>query len=307
MVPARWENAAVIPTEPPELLIQTAKCLRGHTVTGYRRDYLGNRFIYVTMSPRARGLSVGVNLSPDKRCNFACVYCDVDRAQPGESARIDLEVLARELGAVLALAREGKLRARPAYQHIPAELCQVQEVALGGEGEPTLSPQFAEAMQILVHTRAVSPPPFFKLVLMTNASSLDTPAVKEGLHHLTFRDEVWVKLDAGTQSQMNIINRTNLTLKKILANIQRLGCQRPIVIQSLFPCFQGQGLSSVELEQYICRLSELKSAGAQITLVQVYSAQQPTAHPQCGHLPLPSLTYIAQRIHEATGLTAQVF
>jgi wyosine [tRNA(Phe)-imidazoG37] synthetase (radical SAM superfamily) len=208
---------------------------------------------------------------------------------------------------VLLAAHQGKLRALPAYRHIPPELSQVQEVALSGEGEPTLAPQFAEALQVVIHTRAVAPQSFFKLVLMTNGSNLDAPAVKHALRQLTLRDEVWIKLDAGTQGQMNIINRTNLTLKKILANIHRLGCQRPLVIQSLFPCFQGQGLSAQELDQYVCRLLELKNAGAQIALVQVYSAQQPTAHPQCGHLPLPTLAFIAQRIQEATGLPAQVF
>ena len=76
------------------LTASPAKCLRGHTVTGYRRDYLGNRFVYVTVSPRARGLSVGVNLSLDKRCNFACIYCDVDRTPP-----IHEEVLASTFGA----------------------------------------------------------------------------------------------------------------------------------------------------------------------------------------------------------------
>ena len=45
------------------------------TAFGAPRDFLENRFVYAVVSPRARGLSVGVNMNPDKTCNFNCVYC----------------------------------------------------------------------------------------------------------------------------------------------------------------------------------------------------------------------------------------
>ena len=44
-----------------------------------------------------------------------------------------------------------------------------------------------------------------------------------------------------------------------------------------------------EIDQYIQRLRELKDAGAMISLVQIYSATRPTAHSECGHLPLQSV------------------
>ena len=56
------------------------------TAFGSPRDFLGNRFVYAVVSPRARGLSIGVNLNPDRECNFDCAYCEVDRHQrPRES------------------------------------------------------------------------------------------------------------------------------------------------------------------------------------------------------------------------------
>ena len=51
------------------------------------RDFLNNRFVYAVVSPRARGLSLGVNMNPDKRCNFDCLYCEVDRATLPEQSR----------------------------------------------------------------------------------------------------------------------------------------------------------------------------------------------------------------------------
>ena len=55
------------------------------------------------------------------------------------------------------------------------------------------------------------------------------------------------------------------------------------------------------------RLKDLKAAGAQISLVQIYSGTRPTPHSECGHLPLKTLSAIARRVREVTGLAAEVF
>ena len=44
---------------------------------GYPRDFLNNRFVYVVISPRARGMSIGVNMNPIVKWNFNRVYCEV--------------------------------------------------------------------------------------------------------------------------------------------------------------------------------------------------------------------------------------
>ena len=204
------------------------------TAFGSPRDFLDNRFVYAVVSARARGLSVGVNLSPDKVCNFNCVYCEVHRnGDPRQP--LDVEVMAGELKKTLIFVRAGRLRERPWYHGLPDELLQLRHVALSGDGEPTLSPRFAEALQAVVHVRALGGFPFFKLVLLTNGTGLDLPQVQEGLKHFTKSDEIWVKLDGGTQAYVNKVNRSEIPLEKILANILLLGRQRPVIIQSLFP------------------------------------------------------------------------
>ena len=52
---------------------------------------------------------------------------------------------------------------------------------------------------------------------------------------------------------------------------------------------------------------ELKQAGAQIALVQIYSATRPTLHSECGHLPLKVLSNIVHTVRQTTGLKAEVF
>ncbi|HWN95641.1 MAG TPA: radical SAM protein [Methylomirabilota bacterium] len=274
---------------------------------GSSRDFIGNRFIYAAISARARGLSVGVNLNPDKQCNFNCTYCEVDRLVPGRSGELDLDAMAAELQTLLALVDAGKLHEHSPYALLPPELLRLRHVAISGDGEPTLCPQFRAAVEMVVHVRATSPRGFFKIVLITNASNLDAPEVQNGLQLLTRRDEIWAKLETGTQTHMAQVNKTDVSLEHILSNILLVARQRPVVIQSLFPALNGQGPTEGEVGQYVQRLKELKDAGAQIKLVQIYSATRPAANSVCGHLPLRTLSQIAQAVRSGTGLKAEVF
>jgi hypothetical protein len=110
-----------------------------------------------------------------------------------------------------------------------------------------------------------------------------------------------------TEVYMAKVNRPKVGMEKVVSNILALGQKRPIVIQSLFPLIDGQEPGGAEIETYASRLQELKDKGAQISLVQIYSATRPTPHSECGHLPLKSLSRIAQTVRAATGLRAEVF
>ena len=299
-------------TGPAELAEKRRKVLARtegapETAFGSPRDFLDNHFVYAVVSARARGLSVGVNLNPDKACNFSCVYCEVPRNGELREQRLDVDAMAAELKRTLIYVRGGRLRERPWYRGLPDELLQLRHVALSGDGEPTLSPAFAEALQAVVHVRALCGFPFFKLVLITNATGLDLPHVQHGLRHFTRSDEVWAKLDGGTQAYVNKVNRSEVPLEKILSNILLLGRQRPVVIQSLFPAINDEEPPLEEIEQYARRLLGLKNGGAQISLVQIYSATRPSLNSASGHLPLRVLSRIAHTVRQMTGLQAEVF
>jgi len=212
-----------------------------------------------------------------------------------------------ELERALESVRSGELAERPCYRSAPPELLELRHVTLSGDGEPTLCSNFVKAVEAVIHLRTRGRFPFFKLVLITNASGLDRPEVAQGLSLFTPRDEIWAKLEAGTQEYMNRVNRPDCPLEKILANILFVARQRPVVIQSLFPSIDGEAPPASEIEAYVQRLRELKEAGAQIPLVQIYSATRPTPHSECGHLPLRTLSHIAQRVREATGLKTEIF
>jgi wyosine [tRNA(Phe)-imidazoG37] synthetase (radical SAM superfamily) len=270
------------------------------------RDFLDHRYAYVVLSPRARGLSVGINLNPTKHCNFDCIYCEVNRrAIVHTDQAVDLSVMAAELQDTLKYVLSGEVRAT--FPTVPADLLTLRHVALSGDGEPTLCPNFAAVVETIVHLRASGRVPYFKTVLITNASGLDRPDVIYAINLLTARDEVWAKLDAGTQAYLDCINAAEVPLATILENIRALGRTRPIVIQTMVPSINGENPFCAELGEYIARLRELKAEGVQISLVQIYSATRPTAHSECGHLPLHTLSSMAKQVRAETGLRTEVF
>ena len=271
------------------------------------REFFGSRLVYLVVSARARGLSIGVNMNPDQRCNFNCAYCEVDRQHPSREPFLDVDAMAGDLEKLLKLAHSGELQNAGHYRNIPADLLKLRHVALSGDGEPTLCPNFLDAVRAVVHVRALGRFPFFKIVLITNAAGLHLRDVQDGLKLFTPHDEIWAKLDAGTQDYMDRVNHPDCPLEKILENILAVARQRPVVIQSLFPLLDHEEPSMEEVKQYAMRLYELKAAGAQIPLVQIYSATRPTPHSRCGHLPLKTLADIARVVRAASGLQTEVF
>jgi wyosine [tRNA(Phe)-imidazoG37] synthetase (radical SAM superfamily) len=186
-------------------------------------------------------------------------------------------------------------------------LLKLKHVALSGDGEPTISPNFLDAIEMVVHVRARGIHPFYKIVLLTNGSGLDSPDVQTGLKLLTPRDEVWAKLDVGSQRLLDVVNRTPVPLEKILDNILLIARRRPVIIQSLFCQINGVVPTMQDIEEYAWRLRLLKEAGAQIPLVQIYSATRPIAHSEVRHLPLKSLSDIAESVRRIAGLNAEPF
>ncbi|MEI6351842.1 MAG: radical SAM protein [Verrucomicrobiota bacterium] len=269
------------------------------------REFLGNQFVYAVITSRARGLSIGVNMNPDQRCNFDCPFCEVKRVPEKATLQLDLKTLTHELTHVVAMAQSGRLREVEQFSRVPADLLVLKEVALSGDGEPTLLANFDEVVREVLQVRQLLAP--FKMVLITNGTGLHRPAIQRGLALLDQEDEIWIKLDAGTEAFMREINGTTVQMSTVLHNILELSRRRPVVIQSLFCMLDNEPPSENELTAYIQRLEELKAGGAQISLVQIYSISRPPGNPRCKHLPLARLSQIARRVRAATGLNAEVF
>src|SRR4051812_20618056 len=167
--------------------------------TDHRRLFQGNRFVYPVLSRRSRGISIGVNLNPDKVCNFDCVYCQVDRRSAAETTFVDTDRLFSELEETLDLVTSGRLYDDDRFREIPEALRRLNDVAFSGDGEPT---SFRNIDAIVARTAEIKRRrglDTVKLVMITNASLFHRPTVQAALATLDAnRGEIWAKLDAGT-------------------------------------------------------------------------------------------------------------
>lgn len=268
----------------------------------HRRDLDQNRYVYAVVSRRARGISIGINLNTDKVCNFDCPYCQVDRRTPGGPAAIDVPALIGELESLLARSDGPGFWFEPPFETVAPGLRRVVDVAFSGDGEPTTPPEFpavAEAVRAVLDRRGGGT----LQRLITNATMFDRPRVRAAL---SFFDELWCKLDAGSEDYFHLVDGTRLPFAKVLANLRDVSREREVVIQSLFMRFAGAPPEDAEIAAYTERLRELREAGGRIALVQVYTVARRPADPRCEALPGEALEAIAARVR-ALGLEAEVF
>ena len=277
-------------------------------VQDHTRHFSDFTFVYPVISRRSKGLSIGVNLNPDKVCNFDCIYCEVDRRTPGAVTEVDLRQMKDELTAMIRFAKDGGLAKEPKFDEVPWLTRKVKDIAFSGDGEPTMIHNFADCVQTVVDVKQAEDLDATEIVLITDAAGLDKADVKLGLEIMDAHEgEVWGKLDAGTEDYFKAVNRTNVKFQRILDNLLATAKKRPIIIQSLFLKVHGDQMSAAELESYCDRLQELSAGGGQIREVHLYTVARPTPETFATKLELAELESMAATVRERTGLTVAVF
>ena len=277
-------------------------------VQDHTRHFSDFTFVYPVISRRSKGLSIGVNLNPDKVCNFDCIYCEVDRRIPGAVTEVDLRQMKDELTAMVRFAKDGGLAKEPKFAEVPWLTREVKDIAFSGDGEPTMIHNFAECVETVVEVQQSEGLDETKIVLITDAAGLDKADVKRGLKLMdTHHGEIWGKLDAGTEDYYREVNRSNVKFDRILSNLLETALARPIIIQSLFLKVHGQAMPAAELDAYCGRLNDLTESGGQISEVHLYTVARPTPEAFATKLELAELENMAAAIREQTGLTMAVF
>ena len=126
------------PGKPPTPLSESA----------HPRTFRTNTFVYPVLSRRSGGVSVGVNLNPDKACNFDCIYCQVDRSKKPPEVFVQLDPFEAELRGVLeGLKPGGWLWSEPEFASLPEAKRRVTDIAFSGDGEPTTFRNFSEVVR----------------------------------------------------------------------------------------------------------------------------------------------------------------
>ncbi len=276
--------------------------------TDHSRDWKSNLYVYPVISRRSRGLSIGINLNPDKACNFDCIYCQVDRAVPSKVQKVDLETLSRELDHMLGLAVAGTLYDDLHFGSVPTELRHLRDIAFSGDGEPTTCPQFLDAVQRTAELKRKYSLDGVKIVLITDACYLNKPKVQQALEIMDASDgEIWAKLDAGTEEYYQLVNRPNFPLSHVLDNILQTAKLRPIVIQALFMQVHNEPPPPAEIEAFCERLNDITNQGGRIKLVQVYTIARNPAEQYAKRLTNDQVDAIAQAVRSRTDLSVETY
>ncbi|QDT21281.1 radical SAM protein [Gimesia chilikensis] len=274
----------------------------------HQRTYHENKFVYPVLSRRSKGISIGVNLNPDKICNFDCIYCQVDRREESETRFVGFDQLLQELDHMLKFVLSGEIYQDEKFQSVPQELRRLNDIAFSGDGEPTTYKNFDQIVAAVADLKRKHGANDVKLVLISNASMFHRPGTQAALKIFDENQgEVWAKLDAGTEEYFKLIDRTKIRFSQILENITAAAKQRPIVIQSLFMLVNEEPPSDAEIDAYCARLNEFVAAGGQIKLVQVYTIARSTAEAYVTSLKSGQVDEIARKVREATGLTTEVY
>jgi wyosine [tRNA(Phe)-imidazoG37] synthetase (radical SAM superfamily) len=272
------------------------------------RTYHENKFVYPVLSRRSRGISVGINLNPDKICNFDCIYCQVDRRSAAVTMFVETGRLLGELEHTLDLVESGELYAEEPFRSVPEPLRRLNDIAFSGDGEPTTFKNFDAIVADVAAIKARRGLDTVKLVLITNASMFHRPHVKRALATLDANQgEIWAKLDAGTEAYYKQIDRTPIPFHRILTNINEAAGLRPLVIQSLFMRVDGVGPSAEEIAAFCGRLVAVRESGGGIDRVQVYTIARRPAESYVAPLEPAEVDAIAEAVRAGVGVPVEAY
>ena len=276
--------------------------------TQHERQFQTRRFVYPVLSRRSGGLSIGVNLNPDKICNFDCIYCQVDRTRQSETRFVEMDALLGELDDALQFVASGEIYRTEKFGETPIELRRLNDIAFSGDGEPTTYKNFDEIIRDCALRKRRLGLDDVKMVLITNASMFHRPHVQRGLQTLDENNgEIWAKLDAGTEAYFQLVERTPISFQRVLDNIAAAARVRPLVIQALFMRIDGAAPSADELSAFCDRLNEVLDQGGRLQLVQVYTIARRPAESYVKPLANDEVDAIAHLVARRTSLPTATF
>jgi wyosine [tRNA(Phe)-imidazoG37] synthetase (radical SAM superfamily) len=261
----------------------------------HSRKFADFRFVYPVISRRAKGLSIGINCTPNCACSYDCIYCQVSKKN--RTAKIpSVDEIISELKEMLSIYHKTKLSEH--FPNIEEKNRILKDVALSGDGEPTLYPYFSELCERL---KEISEIP--KLILITNAVHLEKI--------LNFNGEIWGKLDAGTDEWLNFINRPQkkINMELIENNLKYAISKSPLRIQTMLCEAEGRSPSETEIESYAGIVQRIYQTNPENLLsVQLYSVVRQTSENSVKLLPMEFLENVKKKVEgKNSSLTVEIF
>jgi wyosine [tRNA(Phe)-imidazoG37] synthetase (radical SAM superfamily) len=248
---------------------------------------------YGPIKSRRLGNSMGVNLLPpgQKICSFNCPYCECGWTNIGKSRREQSELAWCEPAEI-------ERQMRLALGRCVEEGFPIHHVTMAGNGEPTMHPRFDEAVAAIQRARDATFPNA-KVVVLTNATLLDSPMVVATLNRL---DERYVKIDGGTNETIKLVDLPlfEFDIREVANKIRAK--LRDNVVQSMFVEGRFTNASDEEVAEWIERVREANPKS-----VQLYSLDRKAPDKTLRRVPKARLEEIARRLREETGIEGHVF
>lgn len=271
------------------------------SIASHPRDNLGLSYVYAVHSRRSGGLSVGINVNPNKACHYRCLYCQVEGLKPGKAPDLDASLLRAELKAFLS-----------EVQREPGGL-PLQDIAISGDGEPTSLRDFEGLIRIIQGVMEdLGLLGKLKVVLLTNGTLLHLPGVLKGIELLgSIRGEVWFKLDAASPKGLRLVNSTRVSPLRLYENLSLVAPLCPVWVHTLCFCLDRKPILGVpsERQAYLSWLRKARNERLALRGVILYTMARPSFQPEAPRLSAVSRSWLQALALEvgALGLETRVF
>ena len=159
-------------------------------------------YFYGPVVSRRLGISLGVDLFPEKTCSFDCLYCQLGRSKiryAQRVSRVNLGELKKELAQII--------RKNP----------RIEFITFSGSGEPTLHRNLDKIIRAVKEITRNK----YRICLITNSSLLYRKSVRDELKEL---DVIVPSLDAADLKTFRKINNPvkGFSLTKVIQGLIKL-------------------------------------------------------------------------------------
>ncbi len=300
----------------------------------HERSFQGNRYVYPVLSRRAGGISVGINLNPDKGCNFDCVYCQVDRTPAGMEGiepvhrMVETGKLMEELGTLQKSVQEGDLFQKPPFEAVPVPLRRMADIAFSGDGEPTMVPEFPDILKAVAGFRNLTPGLFtVPIRIITNGTGLFKTRLRVSVRDTLFLeqphprdgstpakevfDEIWFKLDAADPASFSRIDRSAQTFDRYQKSVLETLRDLPVTLQTMVldirdpdNPFCPEGLWAEAMRDWV---TTLQKEGARIRQWHLYTVARTPPSPEILAVSSERLGHLADFFRQSVSCPIAIF
>jgi histidinol dehydrogenase len=152
----------------------------------------------------------------------------------------------------------------------------VRDISFSGNGEPSLSLNFREALEAAGRIRERMAPRA-ALVVITNGTGLlndETFAFMQEAASGAMKLDIWLKLDAGTPAWYEAIDRSAVPFDALTSRIREFAACAPVTLQTMICAIKGSAPPLEEEAAWLRLAADLIASGG-VRAVQIYGKARP--------------------------------